>query len=77
MSMVKKLSVIGNSLGVIFDKPILELLGISKDSKLKISTDGTKIIIEPMSEEEHKKSVLDSHKKVMKHHDKTFRKLAK
>ena len=32
--MQKKLSVVGNSLGLIIDKPVLELLRIDKDTSL-------------------------------------------
>ena len=45
--MKKTLRSIGNSLGLIIDKPILELLGIDKETPLKLSTDGTRLIIEP------------------------------
>ncbi len=46
--MIKKLSKYGNSLAIIIDKPILELLNITYDTSLKIKTDGKKIIIEPV-----------------------------
>lgn len=49
--MIKKLSRYGNSSAVLIDKPILELLNITQDTLLKISTDGTKIFIEPLSAE--------------------------
>jgi len=38
--MRKRLSAVGNSLGVIIEKPILELLHIDKDTELELSTDG-------------------------------------
>src|SRR5690606_4001573 len=38
--MVKKLSAIGNSLGFIIERPILELLDITKDTPLEVRTDG-------------------------------------
>ena len=43
--MRKRLSAIGNSLGVILEKPILELLGIDKDTELELSTDGERLIV--------------------------------
>lgn len=46
--MIKKLSKYGNSLAIIIDKPILELLNITHDTSLKIRTDGERIIIEPV-----------------------------
>jgi len=36
--MVKKLSAVGNSLGLIIERPILELLDITKDTPLEIRT---------------------------------------
>ena len=45
--MIKKLTAIGNSLGFIIEKPILELLKITKDTPLEVTTDGTALIIRP------------------------------
>ncbi len=48
--MVKKLTKHGNSLAVLLDKPILEMLNINEKTLLKIRTDGINIIIEPLHE---------------------------
>lgn len=48
--MIKNLTAIGNSLGVIIDKPILELLNITKDTLLDVRTDGDGLIIRPIRE---------------------------
>lgn len=48
--MFKKLSRAGNSHAIIIDKPILQLLGITPNTLLKITTDGNKIVIEPVSD---------------------------
>ena len=45
--MNKRLSVIGDSLGVIIDKPILELLNIDRDTVLEVKTDDEALIIRP------------------------------
>ena len=45
--MKKKLSKHGNSFAIIIDKPILDLLSITEKTVLSISTDGSRIIIEP------------------------------
>ena len=47
--MNKRLSVIGNSLGLIIDKPILERLNIDRDTVLELKTDGEALIIRPAS----------------------------
>jgi antitoxin component of MazEF toxin-antitoxin module len=44
----KKLTAFGNSYGVVIDKPILELLNITNETELEVTTDnGRRIIIEP------------------------------
>lgn len=75
MPMRKKLTAIGNSLGVVIEKPILELLGIGRDTELEMRTDGRLLILEPVPQ--RKKRVADAAKRVMDAHDGTFRKLAK
>lgn len=45
--MKKKLSRHGNSLALILDKPILDLLDISEETELQIKTDGKQITITP------------------------------
>lgn len=49
--MVKKLTRHGNSLALVIDRPILDLLGITADTPLHITTDGTGLRIEPAVEE--------------------------
>ena len=46
--MRKKLTAIGNSLGIIIERPILELLGIDKDTPLEVKTDGEALVIRPV-----------------------------
>ncbi|MDQ6958721.1 MAG: AbrB/MazE/SpoVT family DNA-binding domain-containing protein [Mariprofundaceae bacterium] len=48
--MIKNLTPIGNSLGLIIDRPILKLLGIDRDTELEITTDGETLIIQPVRE---------------------------
>lgn len=82
--MNKRLSVIGNSLGVIIDKPILELLNIDRDTVLEVKTDGESLIIKPAHTEsstEPKKNriqmIRKASKKVSENHKSAFEKLAK
>ena len=49
--MIKKLTAIGNSYGLVIDRAILELLHITPESELEVSTDGTRLIIEPVRAE--------------------------
>src|SRR5438445_2799731 len=48
--MRKRLSAIGNSLGLVIEKPILELLHIDRDTELDMSTDGQRLIITPVQQ---------------------------
>ena len=74
--MRKRLSAIGNSLGLVIERPILEILKIDKDTLLDVSTDGVALIIRP-SKLTKKEQVRESTRKMMKVHDETLRKLAK
>ncbi len=73
--MKKKLSAIGNSLGLVIEKPILELLDIDRETELEMTTDGRRLIVEPVRV--RRARVLSSARKVMAAHRETFRKLAK
>ena len=74
--MVKTLRPIGNSLGLVIDKPILELLKIDADTPLELTTDGEKLIISPVREDRRTR-VRQAHARTMKKHDSAFRKLAR
>jgi antitoxin MazE len=74
--MIKKLATIGNSLGLIIERPILELLNIDKDTPLEVRTDGESLIIRPVSRSK-KARVRAAAERMMKAHDETLRKLAK
>ena len=74
--MTKHLVTIGNSLGIIIEKPILDLLRIERDTPLDVRTDGDRLIIEPMGIEERKARLDSAVDRVMKNHRKTLRKLA-
>ena len=61
--MIKTLAKHGNSLALIIDKAILELLKINADTPLDISTDGQVLVITPVRDEAHRerfKKVLDN-----------------
>ncbi len=73
--MVKTLSAIGNSLGLIIEKPILDLLNITRDTKLEVKTDGEALIIRPVRED-HQTRVRQATERMMDQHDDTLRKLA-
>ena len=74
--MQKKLSIIGNSLGFVIDKPVLELLRIDRDTMLDVSTDGDALIIRSLRDaraERVRAAVL----RVAEQHASALEKLAK
>ena len=76
--MVKTLKRIGNSQGLLIEKPILELLQITMDTPLEITTDGQRLIITPITENTSRKNRIKSlNEKVTNQHEDTFRKLSK
>jgi len=46
--MVKTLTRHGNSLALVIDKPILELLQVGADTPLEITTNGDALVIQPV-----------------------------
>lgn len=50
--MIKNLTKHGNSLALVIDKPILELLKIEPDTPLEIGTDGQRLTITPVRDPE-------------------------
>lgn len=73
--MIKKLATIGNSLGLIIDKPILELLDIDKDTELEVKTDGVGLTIRPVRPR-HEERVREAGERLMDAHAEALRKLA-
>lgn len=46
--MKKRLAKIGNSLGIVLDRPLLERLGVDAETELEVSSDGSVIVIAPI-----------------------------
>jgi antitoxin component of MazEF toxin-antitoxin module len=45
--MIKTLTKHGNSLALVIDKPILDLLKIDADTPLEVTTDGRSLVVSP------------------------------
>jgi len=73
----KRLSAVGNSLGIIIEKPILELLNIDKDTELELSTDGERLILEPVRPPGHRRRVAAAAKRALGTHKLLLEKLAR
>ena len=73
--MQKRLSRVGNSLGLIIEKPILELLNIDGETILEVSTDGEGLIIKPVKSRTDR--VRAAAERVADDHADAFEKLAR
>lgn len=74
--MRKRLSAIGNSLGIVIEKPILELLEIDRETELDMRTDGDRLIISPVRKGK-KGRVRAALERALGAHDASLRKLAR
>ena len=75
--MTKHLTPHGNSAALVIDKPILELLNITMETPLEISTDGRSLVISPAIEKSRQKKFAAAMARVNASHGKTLRRLAK
>ena len=73
--MQKRLTKIGSSLGIIIDKPILDLLRITANTPLEVTTDGDLLILRPLRFVDDDGAAA-SYKQVARRHRKSLKKLA-
>lgn len=58
--MIKKLTRHGNSLALVIERGVLDILNIDADTPLDISTDGEVLIISPVRDEKRRKKFEDA-----------------
>jgi antitoxin component of MazEF toxin-antitoxin module len=75
--LIKVISALGNSSCIPLDQSILKLLGVDKGDVVRITFEGSKMIVEKLSEAEHKDMIMTSGRKVIKKHSKVLKRLAK
>lgn len=79
--MAKKLIKHGNSLALIIDKPLLEILGIDAKTPLELLVMGDTLIIKAQAntktEKERKAQIKKAAQQIMKEYAPVFKKLAK
>lgn len=75
--MIKQLTKIGNSLGIIIERPILELLNIDRETPLELTTDGDGLIIRPVRPDARAKRIREASTRVADRHAEAFERLAK
>ncbi|UPT74133.1 MAG: AbrB/MazE/SpoVT family DNA-binding domain-containing protein [Elusimicrobiota bacterium] len=73
--MTKQLTRLGNSLALVIDKPILELLGMSAEIPLQLTTDGTSLIVTPVFRYATKEQVDEAIGWVKKNYGEALRRL--
>jgi antitoxin component of MazEF toxin-antitoxin module len=74
--MIKKLSKHGNSLALVIDRSILELLGIDEKTALELSTDGESLVVAPLRDKKRKKKFDDALASSNERYGKALRRLA-
>ena len=74
--MVKKLTKHGNSLALVIDRPILELLKIDPETPLEVSTDGTRLIVAPVKPANRRTKFEAAQELAHKRYSRAFQKLA-
>lgn len=74
--MVKTLTKHGNSYALVIDKPILELLNITPESLLEVTTDGRSLVIRPATGTPRSTRVGRSLARVNAKHGKVLKRLA-
>jgi antitoxin component of MazEF toxin-antitoxin module len=74
--MVKKLSKHGNSLALVIDRSILDLLEIDEETALEISTDGEALIVAPVKDKKRQKKFEQAMAASIERFDKTYKRLA-
>ena len=74
--MVKRLTKHGNSLALVIDRPILDLLKIDQETPLEVSTDGKKLTIAPAIVSPRRKKFDEAQAFAHRRYGRAFKRLA-
>lgn len=74
--MIKHLTTHGNSLALVIEKGVLDLLGIGRKTSLEISTDGSRLIISPVHDSKREKVMDEALIKISDRHARSLKRLA-
>lgn len=74
--MIKRLTKHGNSMAIVLDKPVLELLKIDADTVLEVSTDGKALIIAPVRDAARNRKFKKALEKANMRYGRTLKRLA-
>jgi antitoxin component of MazEF toxin-antitoxin module len=73
--MVKKLIQHGNSVALVIDKPIMEILNITNETTFELTTDGRNLILSPQNEYTQEKDIINSLEKINKKYGSVLKRL--
>jgi len=74
--MIKTLTRHGNSLALVIDRAVLDLLKIDADTPLDITTDGQVLIVSPVRNAEHREKFEAALKAANRRYGRALKKLA-
>jgi len=74
--MVKKLIQHGNSVALIIDKPIMEILNITNETTFELSTDGKNLILSPQTDSHQETNIIRSLEKINKKYGTVLKQLS-
>ncbi|MBI5814903.1 MAG: AbrB/MazE/SpoVT family DNA-binding domain-containing protein [Nitrospinae bacterium] len=74
--MVKKLTKHGNSLALVIDRPVLDLLKIEDNTLLEVSTDGQVLVISPVRDKARQAKFTKALASTNKRYGKALKRLA-
>lgn len=74
--MTKKLTRHGNSLALVMDRGVLDLLKIDAETPLEISTDGKVLIVSPIRDEKRRRRFLGALEKANRRYGRMLKRLA-
>jgi antitoxin component of MazEF toxin-antitoxin module len=73
--MVKKLIQHGNSVALVIDKPIMQILKITNETVFELSTDGKNLILSPQIENNQEETIIHSLEKINKKYGAVLKRL--
>ncbi len=74
--MLKRLTKHGNSLALLIEKPILDLLGADAETPFHVTTDGQALVLTPVKDENRRDAFKAALEKTNKKFSRTLKKLA-
>jgi antitoxin MazE len=74
--MIKRLTRHGNSLALVIDKSVLDLLKIGRETQLEVSTDGDSLIVSPVRDESRDERFREALENTNRRYGRVLRKLA-